>query len=138
MLIGFVLPLVNQESDSNSRPIFEQDRPTPFFIAKSQTSDKLPKLNRVGMPELRRSFNHDLLVSTSGALSPFRSNPSAYLIFNKVFNYGHRRTHNKSVTFSPTQYLARPRARHLSPISAVTPLPLLGRREGARYGTVTP
>ena len=31
---------------------FVQGRPTPFFIVRSKTSDKLPKLNRVGMPKL--------------------------------------------------------------------------------------
>ena len=35
---------------------FVQGRPTPFFIVRSKTSDKLPKLNRVSMPGLQRIF----------------------------------------------------------------------------------
>ena len=69
---------------------FVQGRSTPFFIVKSYTSDKLPKLNWVGMPELQRSFTFDLLACTFwSTLTSFHSNPSTCLIFNKVFNYDH-------------------------------------------------
>ena len=76
---------------------FVQDRPTPFFIVRSKTSDKLPKLN-----------------------------------------CGHGRPHNKSVTFSPTQYLARLRARHLSPISAFLQKLLLPSSHHRQRSTLIP
>ena len=77
MLTGFTLPQAHQKSSSSSQPICAIPL-TPFFIVESQNSDKLPKLNRVDILELRRSFFHDPLARTSRALSPFHSNSSAF------------------------------------------------------------
>ena len=92
----YVFALIRRAAQAPDQ--FVQGRLTAFFIVKSHIRDKLLKLNHVVMSELRRSFNHDLLARIFGALSPFRLNPSVCLIFNKVFNYGHERIHNKSVT----------------------------------------